>query len=506
MAETRAELLARAVEIRDEFRTNTNTATRVGAALWQIVDSMVLGTFDNPVDPTDDGKLLYASAGAWTKTAAPSAAGQTVVWNGSVWGPGALNLADGDAVTGLLPLANVTGGSAVGQVLRNTAGNVPAWGALDLADTDAVTGILPAANGGTGLGAPANPADDNLMLRASGGAWAKTTAVKTDGSTYLSVGASPAATGNFRGANGLTNGVWLRNAANTQDISAVIVASDNTVRVGDDTNAGGVFLRTSSGNSTRSYIGAVETMRVATASATFPVAGYVLSVGSVPATSGVFRLENNGHITFKGAVVTDVRAIGVNGSDQLIIGSNTLPPSGVLINTATGNTIDLRVNNVVKVLADTSRLNLSSGVVLQFNTTETGGLINTAHNVTIASARNNAGSANVALLKWGATADELHIGTSSVAGMRLDVGGAGSEVVTIGIDGTDEYKFTNIGLNLTNNHITWNYDTASSCFIQQTGDGDATSTSVTRKLGLYGQDKAGTVLTIGGSVEIRHWQ
>lgn len=59
---------------------------------------------------------------------------------------GAVDLADTDAITGLLPLANLTGGSAVGQVLRNTGGNVPAWGALDLADTDAVTGVLPVAN------------------------------------------------------------------------------------------------------------------------------------------------------------------------------------------------------------------------------------------------------------------------------------------------------------------------------------------------------------------------
>jgi hypothetical protein len=74
------------------------------------------------------------------------AAGNVPAW-------GALDLADTDAVINLLPLANVTGGSAVGQVLRNTAGNVPAWGALDLADTDAVINRLPLgnfANGTTG--------------------------------------------------------------------------------------------------------------------------------------------------------------------------------------------------------------------------------------------------------------------------------------------------------------------------------------------------------------------
>lgn len=41
--------------------------------------------------------------------------------------------------------------STVGQVLRVTGANTYALGALDLADTDAVTGVLPAANGGTGV-------------------------------------------------------------------------------------------------------------------------------------------------------------------------------------------------------------------------------------------------------------------------------------------------------------------------------------------------------------------
>lgn len=83
---------------------------------------------------------------------------------------GAVNLAS--HVTGTLPVANggsgattltgllqgngtsaitaITNSSTVGQVLRVTAASTYAWGALDLADTDAVTGILAIANGGTG--------------------------------------------------------------------------------------------------------------------------------------------------------------------------------------------------------------------------------------------------------------------------------------------------------------------------------------------------------------------
>jgi len=63
----------------------------------------------------------------------------------------------------------VTGDATVatGQVLRSTGANAAAWGALDLADTDAVTNSLPVANGGTGA---ANAADarTNLGAAASG--------------------------------------------------------------------------------------------------------------------------------------------------------------------------------------------------------------------------------------------------------------------------------------------------------------------------------------------------
>lgn len=72
--------------------------------------------------------------------------GQSLRYAGTSIGFGAIDLASANSITGLMPLANLTGGSAIGQVLRNTAGNVPQWGALDLADPDAITGQVPFAN------------------------------------------------------------------------------------------------------------------------------------------------------------------------------------------------------------------------------------------------------------------------------------------------------------------------------------------------------------------------
>jgi hypothetical protein len=120
------------------------------------------------------GKTVVTIAGS--SLASGSAAGQPLIWNGATWVGGTLDLADADARTGVLPVANGgTGQSALGsalQVLRTNAGatdtewasisalasgsaagqaliwNGATWGggALDLADADARTGLLPHAN------------------------------------------------------------------------------------------------------------------------------------------------------------------------------------------------------------------------------------------------------------------------------------------------------------------------------------------------------------------------
>lgn len=92
---------------------------------------------------------------------AATADGQALRRAGGVLGFGAIDLSDPDAITGLLPLSSLTGGAAVGQVLRNAVGNVPVWGAVDLADPDAVTGLLAFANF-------ANGTATSVLARASG--------------------------------------------------------------------------------------------------------------------------------------------------------------------------------------------------------------------------------------------------------------------------------------------------------------------------------------------------
>ena len=96
------------------------------------------------------------SAAAFLNTLAT--AGTVGLGSGNI--SGTLAVANGGTgattLTGLLQgngtgaFTAITNSTTVGQVLRVTASNTYAWGALDLADADAVTGVLPATNGGTG--------------------------------------------------------------------------------------------------------------------------------------------------------------------------------------------------------------------------------------------------------------------------------------------------------------------------------------------------------------------
>jgi hypothetical protein len=109
------------------------------------------------------------------KTAWPSSSGAAFAWTPTSWGVststtlgflnGFLSTASSTFVTaptfsslsGLLQgngnsaITAITNSSTVGEVLRVTGASTYAWGALDLTDGDAITGALGASNGGTGL-------------------------------------------------------------------------------------------------------------------------------------------------------------------------------------------------------------------------------------------------------------------------------------------------------------------------------------------------------------------
>lgn len=144
------------------------------------LDELFGGPFDVGGDLTGNTEaavVAKVNGIACTGTPAAGAVLRATSTSAAAWGP--VDLADTDAVTGVLPKANqgaqdiagdVTGNTgaavvakvkgttitsaggalAVGAVLRTTAVGTADWGPVDLADTDACTGVLPVANGGTG--------------------------------------------------------------------------------------------------------------------------------------------------------------------------------------------------------------------------------------------------------------------------------------------------------------------------------------------------------------------
>ncbi len=98
--------------------------------------------FTGPTTSTKTFTLPNASATILTDNAAVTVA---------QGGTGASTLTGLLQGNGTSAFTAITNSSTGGQVLRVTGASTYAWGALDLADGDAITGGLPIANGGTGL-------------------------------------------------------------------------------------------------------------------------------------------------------------------------------------------------------------------------------------------------------------------------------------------------------------------------------------------------------------------
>lgn len=183
------------------------------------------------------GDMLYASSASsspnvLTKLAigtinfALISSGSIPFW-GAVYAPGGTDVAVADGGTGVSTLTGlvqgngtsaftaVTNSTTVGQVLRVTGSNVYGWGAVDFADTDAVTGTLAAAQ------APAFTGGD---------------VTSSAGSLTLTI-ANDAVT-NAKLANMATSTVKARITGSTGDPEDATAAQINTLLQGDGSVAG----------------------------------------------------------------------------------------------------------------------------------------------------------------------------------------------------------------------------------------------------------------------------
>lgn len=110
-------------------------------------------SFVVPVMYTGTATQAYVKIGAPAALALISlmtdVSGTLPVANGGTGAATLTGLLQGNGTSAITAITNST---TVGQILRVTGSNAYGWGALDLADTDAVTGLLPGSNGGTGNG------------------------------------------------------------------------------------------------------------------------------------------------------------------------------------------------------------------------------------------------------------------------------------------------------------------------------------------------------------------
>lgn len=167
------------------------------------------GTLASSAALTDNVLVVGGGAGVTPNSLTAGLGTTTTVLHGNAAGEptwGAISLtAD---VSGTLPVANggtgaatltgllqgngtsaitaITNSSTVGQVLRVTGASTYAWGALDLADTDAVTGVLDETNGGTGQ---STISTGDILYGSSSNTLSKLTIGAA--STYLKGGTTP---------------------------------------------------------------------------------------------------------------------------------------------------------------------------------------------------------------------------------------------------------------------------------------------------------------------------
>lgn len=154
----------------------------------------------------------------------------TGVWNATpvtanFGGTGAATLTGLVQGNGISTMTAIPNSSTVGQALRVTGAATYAWGALDLADTDAVTGVLPAANGGTGISF-ASMTNGQLPIGNGTGVTAATLTGTADQIT-------------------VTNGVGSITLATPQGIAST--STPQFARLGLGTGAGGVAVLTTTG-------------------------------------------------------------------------------------------------------------------------------------------------------------------------------------------------------------------------------------------------------------------
>ncbi len=183
--------------------------------------------------------------------------------------------------------------------------------------------------------------------------------------------------------------------------------------------------------------------------------GASLSFGSSPATAGTVRFSNNSSVRGRNAANSlDASLLDWSPSNVLALGQGTVV-AHMRSDIATSGTFFWGINNVDVATLSATALSLALG-----GTAATSGSMRVAHGFNLL-ARNNANSGNPNVISFGAgTTDQVKVGDSTVASMRLDVATGGS--ITLNVNAVAEYDFSSVGLNMTDNTLRFGTNPATS--------------------------------------------
>lgn len=386
-----------------------------------------------------------ATANSWGKIGLTThVSGTLPVGNG---GTGATTLTGLLQGNGTSAITAITNSSTVGQVLRVTGASTYAWGALDLADTDAVTGVLDEVNGGTGnssytagdmlyatgsntLGKRAIGTNGHFM-RVSGGLPTWGTAASTDLSDTANI-ALLNANQTFTGNNTFSNNITM---------SGTPSASTDVVTVGYINNAlaNGIKYHSVRGATTAAL---TITGRTAT---TLTVGGTSLVVDGVTYANGEEILVKN-DATGSGGSSADNGAYVVSG-----VGSSILLTRSSYMNTA-GNidaqtfVIEDGTANVGTIWITTSEVTTLGTDAIVFTQIQTSGSVTgTGANNQISVWSGTSTQDGDSTFTWDQT--QMTVGTATPAtSARVTIQGTGTSSSTFGLvlknsSTTDIFKF-----------------------------------------------------------------
>ncbi len=253
--------------------------------------------------------------------------------------------------------------------------------------------------------------------------------------TALTLGAAPrASAGHLRGP--ATFSAKARKSDDLSDLNVFSFASD-VLTIGGSANVG-VVIGTSTGNTIKAQVNAADVAAVsstgvavtgaisATTTVTAPTA---LLVGATPRASAG---------TVRGPL--DLSILARNSSDNGDINIATLAAnvltyggtvnSGVVIGTSTGNTVAAQVNGTARLTVSGSAVALGSvPLQLQGATVAASGDIRGANATTLIAVKNQAGSADIAVLGTN-TSNQIVIAGINSGSVRIESGGAQRFVVS----------------------------------------------------------------------------